>query len=263
MRTREFLPGLWGAFFVFAAAGCNGGGGGETHPADAGSDAPDVILDGGGPIPDPPDGAAACPKGACNYQTDEGCQATQSCVPLPDGKGAAPPGCIGAGTGKSGEACQNFDQCAPGLICAGGACRKLCCGGDWTGCGSASEHCLQSLVVGDGMGGKIPTGAMLCLPVNTCDALVPTSCPTAGESCQIVDPTGATACLKEGTADIGQSCKSAACKGGSLCVKDACRRLCKAVEGGGEPSCKPGEGICIHYNRDPAGVGECTPETTK
>ena len=38
-----------------------------------------------------------------------------------------------------------------------------------------------------------------------------------------------------------------------------CRRLCKAVEGGGEPSCKEGEGVCVHFHRDPPGVGECTP----
>jgi hypothetical protein len=30
------------------------------------------------------------------------------------------------------------------------------------------------------------------------------------------------------------------------------------VEGGGEPACKEGEGICVHFNRDPPGVGECT-----
>jgi hypothetical protein len=32
------------------------------------------------------------------------------------------------------------------------------------------------------------------------------------------------------------------------------------VEGGGEPFCQEGEGICVHYNRDPQGVGECTPQ---
>ena len=38
-----------------------------------------------------------------------------------------------------------------------------------------------------------------------------------------------------------------------------CRRLCKAVAGGADPFCQSGEGTCVHYNRDPASVGECTP----
>jgi hypothetical protein len=255
MKTRAALPGFFGFLFVAVGAGC--GNTGTIDPgADAGVDG-SVILDGGGEIPQPPDGASSCPGGACNYQTNAGCTATQSCVPLPDGMGKAPPGCLGAGTGASGTACQNFDQCAPGFLCAAGQCRKLCCGGDWTGCPSDSEHCIQNLAVGDGNGGTIATGAMLCLPVNTCDALDPASCTTAGTSCQIVDPTGATACFKEGAGESGDACP---CKGGYLCVGSECRRLCKAVEGGGEPSCEDGEGVCIHYHRDPQGVGECTPK---
>lgn len=259
MKTRSALSRSWGLLslaMLGTLVGC--GDGADTDPADAGADGSTIVLDGGGEIPQPPNGAAACPPGACNYQTNVGCSATQSCVPLPDGAGKAPPGCLGAGTGQSGTACQNFDQCAPGFLCAAGQCRKLCCGGDWTGC-PQDESCFQNLAVGDGNGGTIASGAMLCLPVNTCDALDPASCAAvvAGTSCQIVDPTGATACLKEGTGDSGEACP---CKGGFLCVDSECRRLCKATAEGGAPACEEGEGICVHFQRDPQDVGECTPK---
>jgi hypothetical protein len=32
-----------------------------------------------------------------------------------------------------------------------------------------------------------------------------------------------------------------------------------AGPGGPQPYCQAGEGICTHYTRDPAGVGECQP----
>jgi hypothetical protein len=73
-----------------------------------------------------------------------------------------------------------------------------------------------------------------------------------------VDPVGHAACLPEGSSKIGESCVDATCQGGSICAGGKCRRLCKAVEGGGEPSCPPSEGVCIHFARDPVGVGECT-----
>src|SRR5262245_59486930 len=104
----------------------------------------------------------------------------------------------------------------------------------------------------------VDTGAFLCFPVNYCSALDPSSCAAIepGTTCQIVDPTGATACYPEGTGGSGQACP---CKGGFTCVKDSCRRLCKAVAEDDEPSCQPGEGRCAHFTKDPPDVGECTP----
>jgi hypothetical protein len=246
-------------------AGC--GGGTTTSdtltlpPADAGPDAVAVYLDGGGPVATPPDGKAACPAGACNYQAGSGCSgATSSCLPTVVASMVVP-ACVAAGTVPAGGACAQLTDCVAGHVCAGGACRKLCCGGDWTGCDSPSDHCLESLVF-TGSSGKVPTGAMLCYPVNTCDALAPSSCTAAGTSCQLPDGTGVTACLPEGTGEAGQPCP---CKGGFTCIQPVaggspvCVRLCVAVPGGGYPYCQPGEGLCTHYNRDPPGVGECQP----
>jgi hypothetical protein len=150
------------------------------------------------------------------------------------------------------------------MICIGKQCHKLCCGpapyGDFRGC-PAGEHCLRSLALQTSPdGGVISTGADLCYPVNQCDALAPTAGCSAGTSCQIADPTGATACLPEGKGVTADVCRdSNPCKGGYLCVRNGCRRLCRAVPGGGDPSCPPIEGACVHFNTDPPGVGECTP----
>jgi hypothetical protein len=207
-----------------------------------------------------------CPTGSCNYQTNQGCTSTSTCAPTPDqGGGSVSPACVMAGTVANGGSCTNAPaECAPGTICAEGHCRKLCCGtatfGDYRGC-PQGEHCLRPLKIQASVGGPvISTGAYLCFPVNQCDALDPApSCvgigPT-GSTCQLADPTGATACLPEGPGKAGDPCP---CSGGFTCVANGCRRLCRAVAGGGEPSCPPAEGTCVHFDRDPAGVGECTP----
>jgi hypothetical protein len=94
--------------------------------------------------------------------------------------------------------------------------------------------------------------------VNDCDPLAPASCTRPGTTCQIVDPSGAAACFPEGTGAAGEPCP---CKGGYLCADQGgdkvCLKLCKAVEGGGEPYCEANQ-ACVHYNdKHPPGVGEC------
>lgn len=246
------------ALLLLGAAACGGGDEGAP-PADLEPiDTPDVILDGGGEIPEPPDGPALCPTGRCNYQTGDGCdESAPACLPTLDANDEVVPACSPAGKGESGAACASFDACVPGYLCVEGTCKKLCCGGDWTACPSPDERCIEHVDVLTPGGETIDTGAMVCAPVNACDALAPSSCEQEGETCQIVDPTGATACAPEGTGVSGEPCP---CKGGFFCVAGECRRLCKAVEGGGDPKCAPGEGVCIHFNRDPPGVGECTPQ---
>ena len=178
-------------------AGCDGGVSDSDAPElDAGPDVLQVNLDGGGAPAVPPDGVAACPQGTCNYQSGEGCPVeAAACIPGTDAMNGITPVCQPAGAGTSGAACTDTSTCAPGYFCAEKSCRKLCCAGDWTGCPSEDEHCIKSLAYGDGMGGALTTGAMLCYPVNTCNALVPSSCGEPGTTCQIADPTGATACL--------------------------------------------------------------------
>jgi hypothetical protein len=259
-----------GRIFVFwLGAGCFGGTElaceGATNTPDptdggGGQQPTDPILDGGGTIPPPPNGASLCPPGICNYQTGTGCApdgGPVSCVPLPAATSVAP-ACERAGQTPFGGACTQWTECASGAICAEKVCRKLCCGRDWTGCATPTEHCIRPLHIELANNNVVNTGAFLCYPVNTCDALQPSSCASieVNTTCQIADPTGATACLPDGTGGVASPCP---CKGGFTCVEGGCRRLCKAVAGGGEPSCPAEEGRCVHFNRDPAGVGECTP----
>ena len=242
----------------FAGCGSNGSTSNTNGSGDGGPGGVVVDLDGGGDAATPPDGAAACPAGVCNYQTGTGCSAaTPACIPVTSGT-AIVPGCSPAGAVQGGAACTQPTDCVAGYFCAGGLCRKLCCGGDWTGCDSAADHCIETLAYQVG-GSPVPTGAMLCYPVDDCDALQPSSCAAAGTSCQIADPTGATACLPQGTGTAGEPCP---CQGGFTCIQQtgkspACVRLCAAVPGGAAPYCQENEGICTHYTRDPPGVGEC------
>lgn len=215
------------------------------------------LLDGGGGIPEAPYGPDYCPSGSCNYQSQQGCNADagsgQACQPIPNQDGGVSPACARAGSKGSGSACSSWVDCAPGLLCVTFTCRTLCCGADYTTC-PAGEHCFTKLdvQVGDA---AVPSGAMVCMPAGNCDVLEPSSCPQ-GQACHIVDPTGAAACILDGTGKSGQACP---CAVGFTCVAQSCRKLCRAVPGGGEPSCSIEEGRCVHFDRDPPGVGECAP----
>lgn len=207
---------------------------------------------------EPPDGAAACAAGDCNYQTQDGCDPEQACRPQFNAtEPEVHPGCEAAGDGKSGDTCQTQTDCARGFYCAAGECHKLCCGGDWTGC-PEGESCLRRLDVRAG-GDVISAEAGLCFPTGTCDLFSGAGCeddPT--RECKIVDPTGAVACAPRSNAGLGDECAPpSVCKLGLNCVGGVCVKLC-AFEQCGDPACAPEEGTCVHFFRDPDGVGECT-----
>ena len=231
-----------------------------VKPTDAstgpdGSGPAPFLIDGGGEAAALPDGAGVCPAGPCNYQTQQGCSSEQSCLPaLVSGRVA--PSCQAAGTRARGESCDGWNDCASGLFCAEGTCRKLCCGGDWTACASG-ESCTRQLLVRDpATDAGLEAGVDLCFPVGTCDLFDPDACSeTGGRSCQIVDLVGNVACGPRGEAAIGEACgKTRPCRQGLNCVDDSCRRLC----GSGAPPCPSAEGTCVHFVRHPPGVGECT-----
>ncbi len=258
-----------------AVAACGGptddaaGAGGS----DGGAGKPNVILDGGGIVPDAPAGETFCQKGECNYQKQD-CAGGSACLPSdsPPATGDWPPKCMSAGSKPIGESCSAWNDCVLGGFCVGisgaadggvvpGTCRKLCCGGDWSACPNGQSCVQQVHLVRPGGGDATYANADVCVPVNGCDVLDTKSCADhPGKSCQIVDPTGNVACMTAGTGGPGAKCGTKlSCQAGFACVADECRRLCKAVSGGGEPSCPVAEGTCIHYLRDPEGVGECTP----
>lgn len=268
-RTASVATALTLALACFAAAcsgkSSDGGSGGNSGTGG-------TVFDGGGKIPDPPDGEAACQSGACNYQAQD-CPNGQTCMPspTPPASGDWPPACQTAGSAQRGATCSAWNECALGLFCAGvgvlpgggvkpGTCRKLCCGGDWSACDSG-ESCYQQLYLlrpgAAATDDPVYAGADLCGPVGGCDLFDAASCTEAGRTCQLVDPLGNVACLPEGTAGIGEACTTVTrCKSGSICTGGRCRRLCRAIEGG-TPACPADEGVCVHYAIHPDGVGSC------
>ncbi len=224
---------------------------------------PRLVEDFSDTVADPPDGAAECASGDCNYQTQEGCPQGQACRPQFNAtEPVVNPGCEAAGEVAVGEACETSADCVAAAFCAHdrdgvGTCRKLCCGADWSAC-DEGESCIRSLDVRAG-GEVISAGVDLCFPVGTCGIFDPKGCANdPGRECKIVDPTGAVACAPISTAQLNDPCGPPdVCAQGLNCVGGYCVKLC-AWEACGVPACTASEGTCVHFERDPAGVGECT-----
>ncbi|HVU00733.1 MAG TPA: hypothetical protein VHE30_03245 [Polyangiaceae bacterium] len=221
----------------------------------------------------PPDGASLCPAGPCNYQTQTGCATGEHCSPhLDPTKNQIVPACRAYGKRDKGEPCDDSvadpnQQCGLGLECAEGKCRTMCCGGDWSACDDG-ESCILKTAM-DVNGTITDTGLFLCYPVDDCKALSPDSCADSTKACRIADPLGHTACLTPKTKALGDPCTEAdPCSAGQICATSddgsdtpppfTCRRLCPWGVCA-EATCGESEGVCVHFTRDPLGVGECTP----
>jgi hypothetical protein len=229
-----------------------------------------VDEDGGGVIPSRPDGPSFCPAGnVCNYQSQDGCAEGMACRPTLNA-GQIVARCEMAGSGVPGDTCVNWTDCAPGYVCPDGRCRKLCCGRDWSesACDDG-EACYREwfLTVAEGAPEDPDddviesTGAFLCYP-SGCDVFTSDDC-SSDRDCKIIDPRGTTACVPPSPEEEGERCTPpSVCGRGLSCVGDPgeerCRRLCRAEECG-EPACDADD-TCVHFNRDPPGVGECTPD---
>jgi len=210
--------------------------------------------------------------------------------------GTVYPKCFPAGTQKRGEPCGDATHvCDHGLQCVGPkggplVCRKLCGAapntsfGDWTAC-DPGESCIRQLEVQLESPPNSKTYVTLdanvdfCVPVNNCDVLDAESCKGDGGDrarpvCRIADPLGNVACQPPGSAELGEPCKQLSqCGPVETCAKTvagtgqvenalSCRRLCRLGSCGPE-ACPKSEGLCVHFKRDPVGVGECTPGFNK
>ncbi|MES1189195.1 MAG: hypothetical protein ABUL60_35595 [Myxococcales bacterium] len=256
MRPRS--PAWWLAFCLVVGLGSACGSAETTTSDPPAPTCTKLVTDSSLALEDPPDGATACGSGDCNYQTQAGCPESQACRPQFNATDPeVHPGCEAVGAAKAGDACDAPSDCARGLYCALGTCHKMCCGADWSAC-DAGESCIRSVEVRAG-GQVIPAGLDLCFPVGTCDPLDADSCSSEdGRECKIVDPTGAVACAPRSDADLGDACAPpTVCKQGLSCVGGYCTRLCRFEECA-EPGCSADEGSCVHFLRDPEGVGECT-----
>lgn len=282
------VSGLW------CGVGC---GAADSVSQDTTSCKPQICLGNDAWPPVPPPGPTLCPAGACNYQTQKGCPAGATCGAKPDTTtDTVAPACLQAGSVPRGGTCDSKNLCAPGLQCIHtanepGICRALCCSekdapyGDWTAC-PAGESCIRQIEAtfmstagpqGPSDAGRnfvtVDARVMACIPVNECDVLDSTSCSTNNirPVCRIVDPLGNVACRPPGHSTLGDPCSGPdQCGPVQICAHTVdeqgapvsgpltCRRLCR-VGGCGEEACPTSEGVCVHFHRDPKGVGECTP----
>jgi hypothetical protein len=227
-------------------------------------------------IPAPPDGASLCPKGTCNFQSQEGCATAQSCSPHYNATSdKVEPTCSPTGTLTKGQKCTGTTAtCARGMVCADGVCAKVCCGGDYTAC-DPGESCFRhstQFMTASGSVIDYNEGLGTCAPVGDCALLDPDSCAADPKHpvCRIVDATGAVACVQNGDRKLGEACdgehqcgRGEHCAGymkadGSTSLATTCVRLCRYGSCNSKPGCPDGEGPCVHFLRDPEGIGECT-----
>ncbi|MFC1642326.1 hypothetical protein ACFL5O_06515 [Myxococcota bacterium] len=215
---------------------------------------PWVILDAGDAAPTAPDGASLCPPGDCNFQTQAGCDEGHACAAvLADNKALS--SCELPGQASEGEPCQDQPECAKGLACAGGRCRRLCCGNDWSVC-PTGQSCFRSLIL-QRDDTEVSTGAGVCYPVGECNILDPDAC-GEGRSCRIVSSRGDVACSQSGTTGTGEACNSPNdCQAQHVCAGGQCYELCLAQEAAETPPCSGDNQVCVHYQSHPAGVGQC------
>jgi hypothetical protein len=242
MRAPQALAGFVLVVGAAFAWGCGSSGSANTNDGDG--SCPRVVLDGGGVIPNPPDGASLCPAAnICNYQAQTGCPAGESCR-----AGIRPNTediiafCEAAGSGSDDDPCTTAMDCGVGYICpADHRCHQLCCGRDWSESACNPGFGCYRQYLFDLPSGVTPTGAYVCDRVG-CDVLTSDDCPSDFD-CKIIDPRGTTACVPPTTGTVGERCTGPLACGRRLsCIGDpgeeTCRHLCRAEECG-QPACGP------------------------
>jgi len=206
-------------------------------------------------------GANACTSQVALCEVDSG----TPIIPAACRVEASGPGCVVA-TGATptgaynsnntqGAPCSQSSDCAIGFECVGdskqGTCKHYCC--DSTTCESASAtgygprpFCDIETALG---GLAVP----VCTSEKPCAPLTPGAC-ESGKTCTVVNPaTAQTACVKIGTAQVGDECVDTNCTDSLACVNGTCHQLCK-----GSSSC-PSAQKCIQSSAFQSldGVGIC------
>lgn len=222
--------------------GTDGGG----APVDGGG----AAVDGGGGTIDP---STMCPAGACDLLNGTGCAEGEGCYFGAMSGGTPAPICVPAGAGVDGAACTNINDCAPGLTCADGACRHVCCGTNDSNC-PAATGCTPLRIDGSEV---MNFGA--CLPNMECDLFDQSGC-EEGEGCYPVP--GGAGCLTpaDPPVAVGGACEAGnECAPGAVCVGGTCATICNREA---DPSTCPEMAMCQGVTNFPENVGFCPPPGT-
>lgn len=226
-----------------------------TPNPDASTDVDGGDVDGGTGIDSGPS-PSMCPPGACNVETNAGCDATmgEGCYwgRDPD-TGETSAMCVAAGGGAAGSPCEFVNSCREGHLCFEGICRPVCCGSD-ASC-SVGDICLRTTLP-DGTPGML--GA--CATPSGCDVVQQTGC-DGSTACYVVSGDGSALCIAAPDPGVptGGSCAALnECVPGNVCLGDpgVCRRACNPMAATSE--C-PGGFRCANVGGWPATLGGCVP----
>ncbi|MFT3710177.1 MAG: hypothetical protein QM817_21330 [Archangium sp.] len=197
-------------------------------------------------------GNGRCFTGTCDVVTQNCPTATDKCsyAFLPDGGSAR--ACAPAGSKTEGQSCgPTADDCAKGLICVNGSCRKFCytdnnCGGGLNICGNLVQV------------PNSPEMPATCVMLQACDPLLQ-NCP-AMQGCALT--VNGPACLPEGNVANGGMCgQMAGCVKGSTCLGPStsmltCHSFCNLD--GGAPNCPTGQcGFILDMQMNRLAWGAC------
>jgi hypothetical protein len=199
----------------------------------------------------------------------------KACAVIPDpeaGVTSTPKGCRLSGTGAipacldadpqntDGMKCVSGAECAPGFDCVVsndvGFCRRYCCSGS---CASyRSQAGAETFCDVQKLQGSL-TKAPVCMPIKTCKLFTLGEC-ADDETCSVVTDKGATGCVANGPANVGEPCDQEHCSAGLTCLGQAgsrkCFQLCRTKNG---PTCATNQ-ICKTSTifTDPT-IGVCAP----
>jgi hypothetical protein len=137
------------------------------------------------------------------------------------GDAGVSPVCTSAGLGSEGSPCTHGTDCAAGYECVENACRHYCCAGA-SAC-SAADFC--DVQPSSDTGTLVP----VCMPVVPCTLLLggaAGNCAAANETCSVVRDDGTTGCETIGAAQAGDSCDTAHCAAGLVCLGAVGARQC-------------------------------------
>jgi hypothetical protein len=184
--------------------------------------------------PDQATTAKACdlaPDGGPYDSEDNNASAPLACRVVATANGTATtigPTCAPAGSLGDGARCKVSSDCLPTYECVadgasdgGASCQRYCCAGN-VECG-VGEFCdIGTLAQSSAV--AVP----VCVPLQPssgCKLLEAAQCP-ALETCAVVRENGATSCVAVGTAAVHESCDSAHCAAGLVCLGAVGQREC-------------------------------------
>lgn len=234
-------------------------GGTDAPPAEDAATTEDAgdRTDGGADVDSGPS-PSMCPPGACNVETNAGCDVAmgEGCywATSPEGEGPAAM-CVPAGGGVAGSPCEFVNSCREGHTCFLGTCRPVCCG-------SASSCSLGDLCVGAALPPGTPGALGTCVTPSDCSVVEQSGC-DGGRACYVISQDGSALCIPPPSPGVatGGACSSLnECAPGNVCLGSpgACRRACNPMAAMVECGT---DFRCANVTGWPATLGACVPMT--